>query len=259
MSAINLTAPRNYAEMTEKQVRYVAHLQIKGNKEEWIWTKCLIRFTGIKPIGGTSEVYYFAKKRLKGFFSMTIEETFEFAKTLDFTTKRYVGIRPQAKIGKYRPCDELLRDITFQQYLDAENYYQAFLFTKSDAMLCQLMATLFRIPKTEYSNELTYKQIKRMSRCSEVEKLMAVMWFIGIKEYFSDKFKYLFNRIEVDEDDPTTAPDMLGIIRNQVRMLTEGDITKENQVLDSPAWSALSEMDEKCREAKEMEARTKHS
>jgi hypothetical protein len=259
MRTIDLTAPRNYAEMTEKQVRYVANLQVKGNKEESIWTKCLIKFTGIKAIGGTSEVYYFAKKHLKGFFSMTIEETYSFAKTLDFVTKRYVGIRPLAKIGKYRPCEELLRDITFLQYLDAENYYQAFIFTKSEVHLYELMATLFRIPGEEYSNELTYKSIKRMSTCSEVEKLMVVMWFIGIKEYFSAKFKYLFNRVDVDDDDPSTAPDMLGIVRNQVRMLTEGDVTKEEKVLAVPAWSALSEMDDKCREAKELEARTKHS
>ncbi len=248
---IDLTAPRDYSEMTEKQVRYVANLQIKGNNEEAIWTKCLIKFTGIRAIGGTSEVYYFAKKHLKGFFSMTIEETLEFSKKLNFVTKRYIGIRPQAKIGKYRPCDELLRDITFQQYLDAENYYQEFIFTKNVDALHNLMATLFQIPGHEYNNELTNKAIKRMKRCSEVEKLMVVMWFVGIKEYFSNNFKYLFSRANTDEDDPTTAPDMLGIIRNQVRMLTEGDITKEDMVLAAPTWTALDEMNNKCREAKQ--------
>jgi len=255
-TTIDLTAPRNYSEMTEKQVRYVAHLQVKGNKEEWIWTKCLINFTGIRPIGGTSKVYYFAKKHLKGFFSMTIEETFDFAKKLDFVTKRYIGIRPMKKIGRYRPCDELLRDISFQQYLDAENHYQAFLFTKSEYHLFDLMATLFTLPGLSYNNITSNKAIRRMKRCSEAEKLMVIMWFVGIKEYFSNQFKYLFNRAKVDETDTTTAPDMLGIIRNQVRMLTEGDITKEEQVLAAPAWTALSEMNDKCREAKEQQTPT---
>jgi len=253
MSTIDLTAPRNYAEMTEKQVRYVAHLQVKGNKEEWIWTKCLIRFTGIKPIGGTSEVYYFAKKHLKGFFSLTIEETFDFSKKLDFVTKRYVGIRPMAKIGKYRPCDEQMSDTTFLQYVDAENFYQEFIFTKNVDALHNLMATLFQLPGEKYSNDLSKKHIKRMKRCPEVEKLMVVMWFIGIKEYFSDKYKFLFQRVDADEDEPTTAPDMLGIVHNQLRMLTAGDITKEEKVLASPTWSALAELDDQCLEAKEME------
>lgn len=254
---IDLTAPQNYAEMTEKQVRYVAHLQVNGrNTEKSIWTKCLVKFTGLKAIGGTGESYYFIKKNLKGFFSMSIDDIYDFSERMSFLTRKYEGIRPMAKIGKYRPCDELLRDISFLQYLDAENYYQAYIFTKDEEHLHMLMATLFRIPGKEYNNDLTKRAIKRMSKCSEVEKLIVVMWMVGIKEYFSNKFRYLFNRVEIQEDEPAIAPDMLEIIRNQVRMLTEGDITKENQVLSAQAWSALGEMNDKCREAKEMEART---
>ena len=260
MMNIELTAPRNYREMTEKQLRYVAALQLKKTKEEAIWTKCFIHFTGITPIGGTDAIYYFAKKHLKGFFSMQINEINAFAKKLDFLTCRYIGIRPIKKIGKYRPCDELLRDITFQQYLDAENYYQAFLFTKEEIHLFSLMATLYRIPGTNYDSEISEKALKRMAKCDEITRLTVIMWMVGIKEDFSDRFNHLFNRLDVSEDEPTTAPDMLGIIRNQIRMLSGGDITKENSVLASPAWSALSEMNDKCREAKEMEkARNKSS
>jgi len=39
---------------------------------------------------------------------------------------------------------------------------------------------------------------------------------------------------------------------NQIRLLTEGDITKKKQVLASLTWDALKEMDDKCREAEEI-------
>jgi hypothetical protein len=252
MNTINLTAPRNYGEMTEAQVRYLAALQVSGMSEETIWTKCFIRFTGIKVISGTSKRYLFAKKHLKGFFRLSIEEVLFFSKRMNFLTKRFVGIRPMAKIGKYQVCDELLRDTTFIQYLEAENFYQAFLYTKDDVHLYKLMATLYQAEK-EYDNNLTDKKLKYFARhTSETEKLIIVMWMIGIKEYFSNQFKYLFGRMEVDDEYGPTAPDMYSIIQNQIRLLTDGDITKREKVLSSNTWDALEEINAKIREAQEL-------
>ena len=260
MSTINLTCPRNYGEMSEKQIRYVAALQHAGMSEIAIWTKCFVRFTGIKAIGGTSERYYFMKKHLKGFFSLSIEETCSFAKKLDFLTKKYVGIQPMSKIRMYRPCDKLLRDTVMLQYLDAENYYQAFLFTKEPDHLHKLMATLYQLPGKKYSNDLRERHIKRMARRSEVEKLIVVMWMIGIKEAFKKQWPYLFHSTNADDEfDQGTAPDMHTIIQNQIRMLTGGDITKRSDVLSSSTWAALDELNTKARESMEIEQQMKNN
>ena len=37
----------------------------------------------------------------------------------------------------------------------------------------------------------------------------------------------------------------------QVRALTDGDVTKEQQVFDTDCWRALTELDQKAREAEE--------
>ena len=77
---VNLTVPSNYSEMTGKQIRYVAALNMYGMSEKDIWTRCLIKFSGIKPIVGYREKYIFAKKGLKGFFYWNIEEMSYFVK-----------------------------------------------------------------------------------------------------------------------------------------------------------------------------------
>jgi len=249
---INLTVPRNYNEMTEKQVRYVAALQVAGQPEEIIRTKCFNRFAEIKPVAHIGDTYYFVRPKIKEVFSLNTSEVAYFAKKLDWLTKYYTGIKPVAKIGRYKACDELLRDTTFIQYLDAENFYQAFLFTKNEAHLYKLMGTLYQKGK-DYNNSLTDRRAKHIAmKATEVEKLIVIMWMMGVKEYFSKKFKHLFVRADQDEDDEPVAPNMFEIMSNQIRLLTEGDITKKKQVLASLTWDALKEMDDKCREAEEI-------
>ena len=46
------------------------------------------------------------------------------------------------------------------------------------------------------------------------------------------------------------APDMYAIIQNQVRMLTDGDITKREKVLEALAWDALEELNAQVKEAR---------
>jgi len=118
------------------------------------------------------------------------------------------------------------------------------------------MATLYMKKSQKYDNDLTEKRSKKLSRRSKVEKLIVFMWFTGIKEFFALKFPELFARtgggIEGEK-----APDMYQIIQNQVRMLTEGDITKRDLVLQSLTWDALDELNQKVRENNELRAMNK--
>jgi len=241
---IHLSAPRNFGEMTEKELRYLVALLVAGQTEKQIHVKCFIRFTGIKTIMNVDDIYYFVKPKMKGFFKLTSEQVSFFASEFKFLTSRYIGITPFKRIGFYaHPADKLLRDISFAKYFEAENHYQAYIFRKEEKYLVKLLAVLYSAPE------------KYMLRHATADDLtMCLLWFMGIKEHFARKFKYLFGKVqgnEDEEDGEPIPPNMYEIITNQVRMLTEGDITKNKQVLSSPTWDALTELDNKCREAKE--------
>ena len=251
MEKVALTAPSNWGEMTEKQMLYVAKLQVAGMEEDRIWLNCFLRFTGLKPVGNSKSEHYFCKKGVKGIITLQIGEVMSFKNSFKFTTRSYVGIKPLAKMGKFVPCDELLRDIHFLQYLDIENYYQAYIFTQNEHFLNLLLATLYRKQGEKYNNVLTEKRTGYFLKRSKEEKLLTIMWIIGVKEYFTKKFRYLFAPESQDEEQPDSPPDMYAIVQNQVRALTDGDITKREKVLEANVWDALDELNEKVRESRD--------
>lgn len=252
---VDLKAPQNYSQLTEKQLKYVATLLTVGTPESVIWFKCFVKFTGIKPIGMVGENYHFKMKGLKKTIEATLEEWLSFTNSMKFLTKSYNGIKPLANIKHFVPCSALLEDVKFVQYLEAENYYQAYIFTQDEAHLDNLMSTLYGKKGKPYNNTLVEKNaIKVFRKCSKEEKLITFMWFVGVKEFFSKQYKFLFapekhNPIEGEPAEPK-APDMYAVIQNQVRALTNGDITKRDAVLNSLTWDALDELNEKVKESK---------
>ena len=51
------------------------------------------------------------------------------------------------------------------------------------------------------------------------------------------------------------AFNMLELVNAEIRALTGGDITKEREVLQMDCWRALTELNEKAREAQELQQR----
>lgn len=256
---IELTAPRNYSEMDEKQLRYVAALMVAGQTEEQIRTKCFIRFTGIKPIGNDGENYYFKLRKQKESFVLTAGEVAEFSMSFAFITTSFKGIVPVAKIGRYKAVDRLLRNTTFAQYIDIENYYQAYIFTKEEKYLTKLIASLY-LRKSYAATNFSSAEKNMTRKATDTERMIVTLWVVGLKYELALKFKYLFRKkAESDDDDELTPPNMLEIVTNQVRMLTDGDITKNKQILAANTWDALSELDNKCREYEELKSKTKQN
>jgi len=246
---VELTAPLNYSEMTEKQYRYLAALMVAGQTEAEMRTKCFVRFTGIKPVAHVGETYFFVKPKLKGFFSLTSEQVLGFSNTFKWITKDFRGYKPPVRIGPYYSIDRLLRKTKFSEYFEAENNYQAYIYTKQQVYLSRLMAVLFVNKKRSRERAIRY-----FNKCSEVDKLLALQWFMAVKNEFARKFKYLFETedSEGDTDLPPVPPNMYAIITNQVRMLTEGDITKNSAVMSANTWDALTELNAKIREYKKL-------
>lgn len=239
---IKLTVPRRYAEMNQKQTQYVCLLLIRNESEEAIWTKCFIRFAGIKAIKADENSYYFKQKNTKQIFSLTLEEVNFFSKKLQFTTRNYAGIKPPSTLQGCRSCDPLLRDINFGRYLEIENFYQAYLFTKEDQYIDRLMAALYTKKGKSKPN---------FEHCTPIEKLWTIMWMVGVKNYFCKKFSSLFERAApTQHDEETKPPDMYAIIQNQIRALTDGDITKREMVMKANTWDALEELNQKVKESK---------
>jgi len=246
---IELKAPKNYSEMTIKQTRYVATLQLAGLPQETIWAKCFFKFTELKLVDTTEDACIV--KYGKHIVEVNPEEVNEFIQQLSWLTRKYIGINPPANIGNLQPCQSLFENLKFETYLEAENEIQAYLFTQKNTHLVNLMALLYR---SKYRHlQPIEKRVKRLSKCSATDKMVIFMWVLGVKEFFTNKFKLLFAAEPHEDGQAPQAPDMYEVMQNQIRALTAGDITKREAVLQSLTWDALEELNNKIRESKEMQ------
>lgn len=243
---IDLKAPRSYSEMSEKQNRFVASLMVFGMESESIRIRSFIRFSGLKYKGSKDDFLYFKVKGHKSLIPITLDDILAFSKTLKFLTDHYIGIHPVAIRG-YIPLQAKWENMTFLQYLEAENFYQAYIHTKDEQYLHKMLATLYLKKGKKFDNNDTEKNAKRLSRCNKVTKMCVFMWAMGVKEFLTQKFPDLFAPVF---NTSASTPDMYAIIQNQVRMLTDGDITKREKIFEALAWDALDELNAQVKEVR---------
>lgn len=76
-----------------------------------------------------------------------------------------------------------------------------------------------------------------------------------MKQQYTDLFPDLFRQSATT--DPDDLPDPRDIMNAEIRALTAGDITKTEAVLSADTLTALTELNAKAREARELERKTK--
>ena len=148
-------------------------------------------------------------------------------------------------IGPYRAVDVELHGFPFVNYIICDNYFQQFLKSdkKSDKPLREMARCLYLKDDGTEPKEI---------KCSSLEIMGVLLWFMWIKTLFSDTFSHLFKSAGETED-----YDMAEAMNAQIRALTGGDITKEEQIKNSDVWRALTELDAKAREAEELNEKLK--
>jgi hypothetical protein len=251
---INITVPTSYGKMTEKQTRYMINLLVEGLSQEAIWAKCFFRFSGLKLKAITEDACFVKYK--KSLLEVHTEEMDYMIRKMEFLTKKYSGLQPPTKLKGFIPAESLFENVIFGQYLEMENEYQAYVFTQKKEHLNNMIAILYGKCGAKYDNNRIEKRAKKLKRCTKTDKLQVFMWVLSVKEFFTQKYRLLFAPETQDENEQKQAPDMYVIIQNQVRALTDGDITKRESVLNSLTWDALDELNNKIREAKKLERNT---
>lgn len=148
---------------------------------------------------------------------------------------------PLERIGQFRAIDAQWHGLSFENYLIVENYYQGFLQTHNLELIRTAAKYLYaprwllnrgRVPAKDY------------------ELFSIVHWIASMKRRFAVSFPNFFRRVNSAADG--AMPDMTAVMNGQIRALTDGDITKEERVLDMSCWRALTELDAKAKEYQEM-------
>lgn len=242
--SLNFIIPDSWDKLTQQQLRYVYYAMLNYDNES-SKVYILVRLLGIKVYMSYAEGWICGTKLADGRFIRFRLPTWRiqsFKETIGFIDR--VSDEPVRleHIGKCNAVDSRLQGVTFYDYLQLENYFQGFLIDKQDEQLLSMVQLLYCDKAGNHPDCI---------HASQVELLSVFKWYEAVKSLFSKCFPSFFR--PCNDESGNERPNMLSIMNSEIRALTGGDITKEDEVFNKDCWRALTELNEKARETKEFE------
>lgn len=242
---LNFSLPDSWEKLSQKQLYYVL-FALSLFEDIQAKTYIFLRLLGIRVLKKSAAGWVCQVRlslfRRKTFFLQKWEILYYLHK-LDFINDSgMIPVRFE-RIGKYLAVECSLHSLKFKDYIRLENYYQGFLSCKNEELLLSMAKLLYRDKNDNYAYKL---------QLNSVQHLSVMIWFSAVKNLFSAKFPAFFQRVSDDAEVAEENPDMEAVMNAEIRALTGGDATKENEVLELDCWRALTELNEKAREAQEL-------
>ncbi len=244
---VRLYAPSSWAELTQDQLKYLVGLLVLfPNDHERIKTYLFVRTCGLTVMGRSSDGWKFMykpkgedKKRIFYMPSVLVTaavQNFDFIDSYENMNTRVDSVCGLKAVDMY------LHGIAFIDYLNAEKAFNGYLISNNSVALKRLLSILYRKDDGSMADDI---------RPNDAELLSTFLWYaFVIKPALREAFHNLFRPAAKSDSSEFNVIDS---INAQIRALTGGDITKEKEVLHMDCWRALTELDAKSREAKEMQ------
>ncbi|MBR6867143.1 MAG: hypothetical protein IKN02_02815 [Prevotella sp.] len=248
---MDLYAPTAWQKMTQRQLRYVLTLLSLFDDLTVVKTYMLFRLGGIHIKGSAMRVtrdqpgafscwFRPAWWKPRRWFTLEAWQVESMIRQFDFIDP-FDGM--DVRLERIRGCravDDILDHYPFGDYLLAEQYYQLAVSSGKPEMVERLATFLYVKRNGRHPEQLSL---------SPAEQMGTLRWFAHVKSVFAERWPHFFRRIEGDIEELDI--DLMGAMDAQIRALTEGDITKEETIKALPCWRALTELNQKAREAKE--------
>lgn len=248
-NVLNFTLPDAWEKLEQWQLRYVCYAMANF---EMVTAKTYIfvRLLNMTVINKRNDgwVCSVRVRHKKVRFFLKSWQLQSFLHTLDFIDKP--GNIPVClqRIGALKAVDILLHGVSFGDYIKLENRYQGYLQTRDNGQLSAMVLILYVDKEGNHPRKVDF---------TDAELLSVFLWFAALKNRFAVFFPHFFRHPDSTTEDGG-AINMIDVMNAEIRALTGGDITKENQVLKMDCWRALTELNEKAREAKEMNEKYGH-
>lgn len=241
--SFNVKLPTSWEELTQEQLLTVFRLMAYGESGPALMTQAFLIFAGLKPEG--EDIY----RNYAGFlFKIGVNQITAAALHLEYlTTPPTAAVRLDHALDG-TPCKTgaNLEDATFGEFLNADGLFLQYL-NNPEANADRLAEIAIML----------YPGITDEAAASPLMNANIIIWLTGLKYQLTGMYPYLFAAPAAagyEETPDETAARSRRATLSMIRALTGGDITKENDILHTAAHSALNELNEKAREAKELEA-----
>lgn len=243
MKELRLIIPERLADLDGQQIRYISGLYLQGYPENEFLLKAFLFLTGLKlvtwrkPEKDGSRWYKHRSMQDPVLISPDLMAGMINRCRFLLVPGELVPVRwiRMARARHYR-----LLNATFDEYLMAENYYFAYVETKQEKHLDNLISVLYRCPWQRYQAHKIQSRAKRFRSVPAEVKTSVLMWYVGFRSYVVQRCPALFSGKKSNR--PFTVR---GYINGMIHQLSNGDITIKQKLLRSPLWDALDEMDQR--------------
>lgn len=243
-NVLQLHCPKAWNELTQDQLRYA--LSMIGSDlydSASLRTYLLLQFTGItihrRLRGGTYACSVVLDNRKRHYFDLQDWQVQDMIGQLKFVERpEEMDIRLE-DIHGLRPVDKLLHGLPFIDYLNLEAAYQGWVATKRPDRIEKMAMILYRDENGDLPDEISLDVAERTN---------VLFWYFHVKAVLASSFRHFFKPLRGES---TGKYDHMAAFNAQLRALTDGDITKEEQVKMTNCWRALTELDAKAREAED--------
>ena len=243
-SHLELKVPEAWNQLTQEQLRYVLTLMTQTEKlpqrPGGLKLASFLYFTGIEVIRGNGRYYLCRKEQIVFLLDAELlPDLLEKVEWIDHEEEMNVRIE---RVGKHEAADFDLQTLMFGNYLQAEAFYQAAVNTTERKHLESLVRILYNIPDNEDI------------RIPDYVATGALLWFAAAKVKLGKWFPHILRPME--SGGPVTQENMVDSMRAQIRMLTKGDVSKKDYILNHvDTWTALEELDAQAQELEEIKQR----
>lgn len=268
--AIHLTLPTSWTELTEAQLRRVLFCMATFPPTE-ARAHAFVHLAGLTVVRrsvrlrNTPEAAPWLLRRADGTtFPLTAGQLLAITDAhlawmgeLPAVPVRLPAIRSRADGSvSHAAIDAALHGLPFGHYLQAENLYQSHLaqiaahasaaaesapsgFAAGESPALAAMAPLLYPGSTPDD--------------PDPEELTGIfLWWAAAKQLLARAFPHFLRPADAPEGRQPTADDLRRSMDAQIRALTDGDITREQQILNADTWRAFTELDAKARDAEQL-------
>ena len=244
---VSLKVPKGWDDLSQDQLRQTLEMYtlLGGRGTESVKAALLCSFNGI-TVHRKSQDGWVCEREGKAFVLAEglLPDIFAHMDWIDHPERMTVRLET---VSGYSATDMWLRKLPFGGYLMLENFYQAFLQSESEDLLMKMARVLYRVPEKE-----------KPPFAPQAYELNAVfLWYCSVKERFAREFPHFLKPAGRQQETGTQASQK-EIMTAQIRLLTKGDVTKNNDILErTDTWSALTELDALAQDAEDFNRKMK--
>ena len=237
---VNMHIPSQWSELTQEELCKVlkAIATLSDLDMNDVKAAVLLRLNNMAAIRRTAEGWLCRKE--EGYFILGEEYLPDLFDMLSYLERPEEMTDRIHSIGGHEAVDMWLKKLKFGLYLTLENYYQAYLTSRKQELLEMMTRVLY--------------DIEDATHIEDWHMIGTFFWYVAVKKRFASEFPHFLKPVGEGQETGTPSSQK-EIMTAQIRLLTKGDITKNEAILNADTWSALTELDALAKESEEFKQR----